>query len=215
MATENIRAQRQAKKAKVDNIGFDPMKHDIASLYKLAYETGMKPDIQAAINIKAKQIADKLPYRFDRIGVVLDTSASMAGPPDQKWRPISIAMGLLEVLSFCANAYYGDAPGYLRMTVPQNETSLAGKLLEVFRHEPLDTVFIITDGYENAPAGRTAEVVAHLRRIGVDTPIYQMSPVMSAESYGTRELSADIPIIPVNQKVETLSTGMAKVVTPD
>ena len=72
-----------------------------------------------------------------------------------------------------------------------------------------DSVFIISDGYENAPAGRLAETVARLRQMGNDTPIYQLSPVMAAETYGTRNLTNDVPVLPINQTIN-IGMGMIK-----
>ena len=54
-------------------------------------------------------------------------------------------------------------------------------------------VFVLTDGYENAPAGRFAEVVRAVRQMGVETPIHQFSPVFAAEARGIRSLCGDGP----------------------
>jgi hypothetical protein len=66
-----------------------------------------------------------------------------------------------------------------------------------------DVLYLITDGYENAPAGRTAEVISRLRKMGIDTPIYQIVPTMAAESAGrqgaVRKVSEDVAPMPVSR----------------
>jgi hypothetical protein len=73
-----------------------------------------------------------------------------------------------------------------------------------------DVVFVLTDGYENAPAGRFAEVVAAVRRMGVKTPIHQFSPVFAAESQGVRKLCESLAAMPVS-KPEAIGLGLLKV----
>ena len=70
---------------------------------------------------------------------------------------------------------------------PAGDTSLAAGLVALLKREP-DVVFVLTDGYENAPAGRFAEVIRSVRRMGVETPIHQFSPVFAAEARGIRSL---------------------------
>ncbi len=71
-------------------------------------------------------------------------------------------------------------------------------------------VFVLTDGYENAPAGRFAEVVRAVRRMGVETPIHQFSPVFAAEARGIRSLCEAVPGLPVS-KPEAIGLGLLKV----
>jgi hypothetical protein len=80
---------------------------------------------------------------------------------------------------------------------PEGDTCLAGALVDLVRSGP-DAVFVITDGYENAPAGRTDEVVHALRRLGVSTPIFQLSSVFAAESHSVRALGDRVPAMPVS-----------------
>jgi hypothetical protein len=58
---------------------------------------------------------------------------------------------------------------------------------------------VISDGYENAPAGRTAEVLEAARRLGVATPVVQLSPVLSAEVAGVRTVADGVPALPVHR----------------
>ncbi len=64
---------------------------------------------------------------------------------------------------------------------PSGDTSLAAGLVQLLKSDP-DVVFVLSDGYENAPAGRFGKTVAAVRRIGIQTPIHQFTPVFAAES---------------------------------
>jgi hypothetical protein len=72
-----------------------------------------------------------------------------------------------------------------------------------------DVVFVLSDGYENAPAGRFGETVAAVRRIGIQTPIHQFTPVFAAESQGVRTLSDSVVAMPVS-KPEAIGLGLLK-----
>lgn len=154
--------------------------------------------------------------QFDHVGIVVDTSRSMVGHETQKNRPIATALAIRDVLqaaSQLSTATYTGSGGsgiasYL--PVPAGDTSLAEDLLAVVDCEP-DSIFVITDGYENAPAGRFAEVVDILREMGNNTPIYQLSPVMDAGTYGTRNLANDVPVLPINQEIN-IGMGLIKMV---
>lgn len=214
---QRIAVQRAAKKKGVE-VAFDPAKYDLVRLYVYAYEMGLDDKIKAVIQDKAQQKAVTMPMRFEHVGIVVDTSHSMMGSEEQKHRPIATALAIKDVLQAdsdshstfyttgAANADWLDTIFDLPVTV--GETSLAEAFLEVVEREP-DSVFIISDGYENAPAGRLAETVARLRQMGNDTPIYQLSPVMAAETYGTRNLANDVPVLPVNQTIN-IGMGMIK-----
>ena len=91
---------------------------------------------------------------------------------------------------------------------PAGDTSLAAGLVALLQGAP-DVVFVLTDGYENAPAGRFAEVVRTVRRMGVQTPVHQFSPVFAAEARGIRSLCDTVPGMPVS-KPEAIGLGLLK-----
>ena len=61
-----------------------------------------------------------------------------------------------------------------------------------------DIVFVLSDGYENAPAGQFAQVVRAVRNMGIETPILQFSSVFAAETQGVRSLSPDVKGLPIS-----------------
>lgn len=92
---------------------------------------------------------------------------------------------------------------------PAGDTSLAEGLLDLLGDAP-EAVFVISDGYENRPAGRFAEVVAALRAMGNTTPIFHFNPVFAAESVGARELASGlVPTLPA-ARPEALGISMLR-----
>jgi len=200
---KKMQVQKQAKAAGV-KVAFDPTKQRIVDLYVYAYEQGMTKKIADACDKKAKEIAEKLPLKFDKVAVVVDASGSMFGHKTQKLRPMAVALAVRDVLRYVAvecvvfqssGRSMKDKTG--KLIFPEGDSSVVEALLDAVEAEP-DVIFVISDGYENAPAGRFAEVVHLLRKIGNTTPIYQINPVMAAETESVRELSVDVTSLPVS-----------------
>jgi len=209
---QKIGLQRKAKEADVE-VEFDPASYDAVRLYVYAYEMGLSEAIREELTRKARSTAARLPVRFEHAGILLDVSASMMGHDTQAMRPISVALALRDVLAETAERSTivtsdGRVAPAAELIEPAGDTSLAAGLVALLKREP-DVVFILTDGYENAPAGRFAEVIRTVRRMGVDTPIHQFSPVFAAETRGVHSLSDAVPGLPVS-KPEAIGLGLLK-----
>jgi hypothetical protein len=201
-AGQRLSVQRRAKDAGVD-VAFDPRAHDAVRLYVYAFEMGMTAEIAAALDEKAKDAARGLRLPYAHVGVVLDASASMAGSKEQPLRPMATALAIRDVLRHAApRVEIAIAGGTVEgdLVRPRGATSLAGALLDVIERglPDVEAAFVISDGYENRPAGRLAEVVAALRSMNVRTPIYHLDPVFAAASRGVRSLSPDVVTMPAN-----------------
>jgi hypothetical protein len=196
---QKLALQRSAAKHEVV-LEFDPTKADLTRLYVYALECGMTPDVRAALDDKARRAAAGLPVRYRRVGVVVDTSGSMAGTAQAKNRPLAVALALRDVLAASADearvvATNGgfDALGLARA---EGDTDVASALALVAQQD-VDAVFLLTDGYENAPAGRADEALRALRGLGWAAPVYQMTPVLAAEAGGVRAVSEAVAPLPV------------------
>jgi hypothetical protein len=77
------------------------------------------------------------------------------------------------------------------------DTSLAEGVVELLKDGP-EAIFILTDGYENTTAGRLNETLRLVRKVGINIPVFQVSPVMASEAFGLRRLSDHAIILPVN-----------------
>ena len=96
------------------------------------------------------------------------------------------------------------------MVEPSGDTAVAGLLVSALKRNP-DAVYVLTDGYENAPAGRVDEVMRAARALGVTTPMFQVSPVLGAEAGGVRRLSDELAPVPV-ARPEAVGLGMVRAV---
>ena len=209
---QKIGLQRKAANSGV-TVEFDPANYDAVRLYVYAYEMGPSEAIHDELLRKARTMAERLPVRFEHAGILLDVSASMMGHETQARRPISVALALRDLLAETAERTTiatsdGRVAPAAELIEPQGDTSLAAGLVALLRREP-DVVFVLTDGYENAPAGRFAEVVRAVRRMGVETPIHQFSPVFAAEARGIRSLCEEVPGLPVS-KPDGIGLGLLK-----
>jgi len=193
--------QNKAQKVGVQ-VKFDPMTQPMTDLFIYAYKMGLSEDIKKVINEKAKKAAQTLPFKYERLGIVFDASYSMKGSDEQPMRPISVASATREMLKHACNKYYIEyVGGYSKdgLSIPSGDTSLAMAFAKVLENEP-DAVFIISDGYENTPAGRLDEVIQVIRHLGWNLPIYHINPVSAAESkVGVRVLSKQIPVMPISK----------------
>ena len=203
-AGQRMAVQRQAKDAGVD-VEMDPTRLEAVKLYIYAFEMGMTPAIERALNDKARKAALQFPFHYESVGVVVDSSASMFGSSDQKLRPMATALATRDMLLHTARQghvrYVGGTanPDLGRLVRPRGETDLASALLQMIRLRP-DVIYVISDGYENAPAGRFADVCAHLKRIGIRAPIVHINPVVAAETSGVRELAPGlVPTLPMTK----------------
>jgi hypothetical protein len=211
---QKMQGQRAAAKAGVE-LSFDPAQADLTRLYVLALETGMTPAVRGAIAEKASRLGQAFPVRYAKVGIVLDASESMAGTAEQKWRPLAVGLAMRDVLAASATngAFVKTAGGVAvdgaeGFVKPSGATSLAAAVVEALRERP-DALYVITDGYENAPAGRVDEVLRMARSIGVSTPVYQVTPVSGAEAAGIRRLSDEVAPMPV-ARPEAIGLGLVR-----
>ncbi len=178
---QKLALQRSAARHDVE-LAFDPTRADLVRLYVYALECVMTPEVRAALDDRARAQARHLPVRYERVGIVVDTSASMQGTAQGKYRPLAVALALRDVLAASARearvaASQGafDEHGLIR---PVGDTCLARAVAELLQDD-LDALYLLSDGYENAPAGRVDEVLRALRGLGVTTPVYQLTPVLA------------------------------------
>ncbi len=209
---QRLALQRKAAEAQVE-LQFNPFDYDPVRLYIYAYERGMTEDIARALEQKAQAIAASLPQRYENIVIIVDNSMSMTGSDSQRLRPIAVALAVRDVLraaSSGSSVLYSSPAVATETMLPRCEghTALAELLLAGLRSK-VDAVFVISDGYENATAGRFNEVMHLVRGLGIRTPVFQVNPVMAAEAIGLRRLSAEIALLPVSDP-QALGVGMIR-----
>lgn len=198
---QKMQVQKKAKEAGI-KVEFNPMSYAPVDLYVYAFEMGMTKEIKKALKIKAEKIAKDLPFSYSNIGVLVDTSYSMMGDKTQKLKPMAVALAVRDVLANVAKkseVIYADGRKVNKysLTMPKNDTSLVEGLFKLLDKE-YEAIFVLTDGYENAPAGRFDEVMNIIRKMGCKTPVYQITSVFSAHTGGTKELSKKVSSLPVS-----------------
>jgi len=151
---------------------------------------------------------------YQRIGVLIDASQSMQGVASQAHRPIATALAMRDLLTEVAESVnvvtsHGQSSGFGQLIQTSGDTSMSIQLVRLLKDEP-EAVFVLTDGYENAPAGRFSQTMAAIAEMGINTPVIQMSPVLASESKGVRALSPAVTAMPVN-RTESLGLGFVKV----
>jgi hypothetical protein len=213
---EKMRMQKKSKEAKEKGFSvdteFDPNAIDSVKLYIYGYEMGFTEEIKETLDKKAKKAADQVSMSFSKLGIIVDCSRSQFGNMEQKLRPMAITLATRDMLKHLsekeAEIVYISGKGSEFNPTPYGETSIAKSLVEVLKKN-VDSVFILTDGYENSPAGMTNKVVKSLRNMGDDTPIYQITPTMSADSQGVRKLSDYISTMSIS-KPEGIALSIMK-----
>ncbi len=204
--------QRKAENSNI-KIEFNPENYDSARLYRYAYEMGMTDNIRKSLSQKAADSAFLFCLEGKKSAVLIDCSESMTGSETQRMHPIAAALALRDVIVkasastdvFYCGGTYDESSG---LAHPSGDTSLAEGFVELLAGNP-DTVFIISDGYENSPAGRLDEVIQAASAIGINPNIIQYSPVMASETHGIRELSGTIRALPFSSP-ESSATGLLK-----
>ncbi|MGC0422417.1 hypothetical protein [Embleya sp. AB8] len=197
---QRLAGQRQAARAGV-TVEVDLSRYDAVRLYLYAFATGMTDDVADALDRRAAATAAGLDLAGRRIALVLDGSASMRGGAEQPLRPIATVLALRDALRAaageCHDVWIGGVPDG-RLVHPAGATSAAEGLVAALR-TGAELIVVIGDGYENAPAGRFAQVLDAARTLGVAVPVVQLSPVLAAEAAGLRGYAPGLPLAPVHR----------------
>lgn len=208
---QQIRVQAQAEKLGVET-SFDATKYDAAQLYVYAYARGLGDGIREALAGRAVAGAEGLPFQLGRVGILVDNSQSMVGGSDQALRPLAMVMAARDLLVAGAEEavveYVYPVKGDGELPVARGHTQLAWPFYRLLE-KGVEVIFVLSDGYENAPATRLRDVITALPKIGMGIPVVQLSPVMSAEADGIRLLHPGILALGFH-KVEDIGTGMLK-----
>lgn len=208
---QKLTVQKRAKKAGI-KVDVDLKAQEAIKLYIHAFETGMTDEIREALDHRAAKAAAKLPISFGRVGVLVDASHSMIGDATQKLRPMAATLALRDMLEKAAeqaDVVYAGGSLVGDLTLPAGDTDLAEGFVALVCDKP-EAIFVLSDGYENTPAGRFSEVVDQVRSLGINIPIYHLNPVFAAEAQGVRELAPGrVPTMPV-QKPDGLGTTIVR-----
>jgi hypothetical protein len=196
--SEKQRLTTSAKAVGV-NVAADWTHGDLRKILIYLYSLDRTPaNMKEIIETKAKKEASLIPYKYDKVVVIVDNSASSYGSEEKKFHPVASELAnafILEQLSRYFTLLYTNPVG--NRIIPQvgGESNLAVPLIKALAQKP-DVVFILSDGYENVVAGAVAQVInAYKRQLDKDnkTMIIQLSSVFAAESHSIRQLTELVP----------------------
>ena len=213
-AKEKMKTQKNAAKHGV-KVEFSAKDQAVVDLYIHSYanDNMVTPDVAEALKAKAIKAAVNSPLAYNKVGILIDGSASSIGNKTQHLKPIATNLAIRDLLVATSDkAFIEYAGGVVTdegLVIPIGETNMAKQLVRLFKQEP-DAIFILSDGYENAPAGRVDEIIDAVRKLGIDTPVFQISAVLAGEVGGVKRLSKYVSVLPVS-KPEAIGFSMVKV----
>ncbi|MGW9244380.1 hypothetical protein [Streptomyces badius] len=165
---------------------------------------GRRAELTGALRAAARRAAGAHAGSWGRVHAVLDDSFSSSGSGQKRRRPLAVALAchhLLEVMA-APGAYRGlwtSGAGDALLVRPWGPTPLGMRILDAL--EPggdgaaPDRLVIVSDGWDNAPAGLAGEVLRvwrHRLDPGRRTAVVHVNPVYDAEGFDVRRLAAGV-----------------------
>lgn len=193
---QTVRKQRSLKKAgvtlkpKLESIKL----HELIKILYLNVSQGEGEPVElfdsaeviSEIDKKAKEISKTLSFTFVKAGILVDNSFSSIGDEGSAKRdPISKIVAMKRVLmhnspvfavEYVTNSYYDNG-----LPVVAGQTDLATPFLELVKKD-CDGIFVLSDGRDNAPAGRLTEIIKNLKRMNALPTVIHFNPVVGGES---------------------------------
>jgi hypothetical protein len=202
---EKLRFQKSGDRSDVDiNLDFGNLPITKLALYilSLPLETRKKERyiLNQALEKAAYKTLKKAPLKLGRVAAVLDCSYSSSGSNEKRRRPLAVALAAHYLLKTAAKDYraFWTIPVADPILVyPNGQTNLATPLLAALG-TGVETVVIISDGFENDPPNGAAEVL-RVYRTKLEkyrkTTIAHCNPVYTAETFSLRTISPYIPTV--------------------
>lgn len=164
-----------------------------------------RTELTGALRAAARRAAGGHAGSWGRVHAVLDDSFSSSGSGQKRRRPLAVALAghhLLEALA-APGAYRGlwtSGRGDALLVRPWGPTPLGMRVLDALEPGPggaaPDRLVIVSDGWDNAPAGLAGEVLRVWRKRldpGRRTAVVHVNPVYDADGFDVRRLAAGVP----------------------
>jgi len=221
--TERLRVQAQAEEAGVEvavdlrSVGLTRLARYVLSLApEVRAQRG--PELTAALDAAARRVLRRAPLALGRVALVLDRSDSTAGSEARNRVGLAVALAVRHLVQAAARETVvrwtpplPDGDHALDTLEAEGSTDLATPLLDALTDpNPVDTVLVVSDGYENDPPGGAREVLRVFRTHIAPTrtvSVVHLNPVFDRESLGPRPLGGTIPTIGLRE-AEDLPTAL-------
>ena len=167
-------------------------------------------EFHAALLSSARKTIQRRPLPLGKAALVLDLSRSCWGSRERRRRPLAVAIATHYLVSVACETSRSfltpNARGHVGELSQQDhaflidaggQTDLASPLLSALRWAP-NQVLIVSDGYENDPAGAVSQIVdAYRRRLSSLHPIafIHANPVFDAEHFSPKPLAEQVVTI--------------------
>ncbi|WP_329221779.1 hypothetical protein [Streptomyces microflavus] len=164
-----------------------------------------RTELTGALRTAARRAAGGHAGSWGRVHAVLDDSFSSSGSGQKRRRPLAVALAchhLLEALA-APGAYRGlwtSGRGDALLVRPWGPTPLGMRVLDALEPGPggaaPDRLVIVSDGWDNAPAGLAGEVLRVWRKRldpGRRTAVVHVNPIYDADGFDVRRLAAGVP----------------------
>ncbi|MFJ8556195.1 hypothetical protein ACIRD0_02100 [Streptomyces microflavus] len=203
---ERLRTHSVTQRSEID-LTVMPLTRLALYVLSLPFEqrAARRTELTGALRTAARRAAGGHAGSWGRVHAVLDDSFSSSGSGQKRRRPLAVALAchhLLEALA-APGAYRGlwtSGRGDALLVRPWGPTPLGMRVLDALEPEPggaaPDRLVIVSDGWDNAPAGLAGEVLRVWRKRldpGRRTAVVHVNPVYDADGFDVRRLAAGVP----------------------
>jgi hypothetical protein len=204
---ERLRLQHAAQRTSADAVELDAEELGRMPLTRLAAFALAIPEarrrereaeLTGALRSAARRAAADRAGSWGRVAAVLDDSYSSSGSEEKRRRPLVVALAshfLLEALAGEFDPLWltgNEDPLFAR---PRGMTALGDRIIDALESQP-DLLVIVSDGWDNAPAGMAAEVLrVWTERLDPErrTALVHLNPVFDAAGIQVRRLAPSVP----------------------
>lgn len=156
----------------------------------------------------SEDLLDAIEYRIekekididlgDNVVVILDNSDSMKGSDERPLHPFINALSTAYTLE---SDEIVEVNEYAELS-PSGNTNLAKALLRAVKNNPeMDTVVVVSDGYENTIKGMFEKVYNKLKELGYDFGLIHINPVQTSDIDSIKLTDETEPIMIENNRM--------------
>ncbi|ALG08755.1 hypothetical protein [Kibdelosporangium phytohabitans] len=159
----------------------------------LSERAGRRTELTGALRAAAARVAGRDAGRWGRVVAVLDDSFSTYGSGQKRRRPLAVALACSLLFEALADTYvplWTSGRTDALLAYPYGVTALGERVLDGLDHGP-DRLLIVSDGWDNAPAGMAAEVLRVWRtRLDPEhkVSVVHLNPVYDAGTFDVKGL---------------------------
>lgn len=192
---EKLRSQETGKKHNV-KIDADWTKFSLIQLLKYL-RTQKNIPTKAIPLVKTLAMKVNIPdvIKDSKVRVVLDNSLSSIGSREKKYHPIAVSQAMSYILMHNCSDFKEILVNGVRnrlLAKVQGSSPVGKAVLEALKDKP-EYLIILSDGYENEPAGLTSQIInAYISKIDKNLKVLHFNPVFAGETEKPREFSKDV-----------------------